>query len=304
MHINPTQISFDQSIENFIRNEFVKEISGVSPELFPRVLENSYVSLFLGSYNTLRHNENEFKKSMYELIELDDNLHRMAQKALNFYETYRLHFTSQVISNQEFDVPFDTLMDQEVIYNNIEEKRLDIEKTSKEIIPLVFSAIEKELINKIIDVSCCVIDFEHLINAVTPACGHSINEASANSLYSLELNGQCKVLKPCSLCPKEVTQFFKNPLLRKVAAKVEELSKSMNDQNATFNEQKGLIAELSGLVTCQTSSTFLTSAVLYQPAETPGQWISFNDIPGIENTIPDYSLRAIAALVQKLNESA
>ncbi len=290
MEANFNPVNVDYSVEMFFRNAFIEEISGVKPEDCPEIKQNPLINIFLGAYDNLRHCETKFIPAIHSFIDINGESPQIANKALNFYDTYKLHFISDAPKKINFDQNFENMVQSDI----------SSEAASKSKISLTFTEAQKKIIDQIIDASLCPIDAEHLVNAVTLSCGHSNNLLPAIQIHN-DSSGN-SINKPCSECQTIVTHLTQNPHLRIVSSKIEQIAKSFNDPKVTYTDQINLLNELKSLLTCPKTKRPLTKAIAFQDKVFVKECINEDAFSG-EST-PDFALRHIASFVQELDVDA
>ncbi|MBA3603787.1 MAG: hypothetical protein H0W50_09150 [Parachlamydiaceae bacterium] len=278
---------WDSSLEITFRNAFAADIANK----IPAVKALPLTEIFLEIFDICSHNEGQFLESIYLYLDspnVTDELYTMSRNALNFYDTYKHHLTSNVARDRMLEQQREVFnLPEEIVVTRIEQKND----------PLGFNDAQKQIIDDIIEASSCTIDFEALTDAVTLSCGHSINLASAIDIHkNLNNLGKCEEVSPCSTCRVEVISFASNPLLRKVASKIDDIAKSFDDQNTTFVFQRGLVNELTDLLMCSKTKRLLSSAISFPR-------MSLNEEAVTIQSTPDYTMRELSRLVEKLNDS-
>ncbi len=278
---------WDSSLETTFRNAFVADIANK----IPAVKALPLTEIFLEIFDNCSHNESQFLESIYLYMDspnASEELYVMSRNALNFYDTYKLHLTSNVARDRMLEQQREVFhLPEEIVVTHIEQKND----------PLGFNDVQKEIIDDIIKSSSCIIDFEPLTDAVTLSCGHSINLTSAVDIHT-NLNdlGKCEEITPCSSCRVNVISFASNPLLRKVASKIDDIAMSLDDKNSTFLIQRGLVNELTDLLMCSKTKRLLSSAISFPK-------MSLNEEAVTVQSTPDYIMRELSRLVEKLNDS-
>ncbi len=278
---------WDSSLETTFRNAFVADIANK----IPAVKALPLTEIFLEIFDNCSHNEGQFLESIYLYMDspnASEELYVMSRNALNFYDTYKLHLTSNVARDRMLEQQREVFhLPEEIVVTHIEQKND----------PLGFNDVQKEIIDDIIKSSSCIIDFEPLTDAVTLSCGHSINLTSAVDIHT-NLNdlGKCEEITPCSSCRVNVISFASNPLLRKVASKIDDIAMSLDDKNSTFLIQRGLVNELTDLLMCSKTKRLLSSAISFPK-------MSLNEEAVTVQSTPDYIMRELSRLVEKLNDS-
>lgn len=266
------------------------------------------VDMFLQIFDEHYYNEEIFTDAIIftssEVFYNNENVAKIANLALQFYSEHKnmLQIDNNIIqANEETeelakkDVKIEEGKSQSDDSTSNDEKNPFLRLLQSPAKPSI--KWQKDNFEQFVNATCCVIDFEPLIEAVTTSCGHSLNLTPAKELYGNLENNRCVTPIPCHACREEVTSYFPNPLIRKVAFKIEEISKSIlpgKEEAELSLQQKLMIDELKEMLTCSKTKQPLTSAILH-----PNEG-SINEEAAEEKHISDFTVRDLAELIQKI----
>ncbi len=289
--------SYDQKGSSglLLRQDFIDNLTAHRYRFFLQKSDLVLTEIFISIYDMYHHDELEFTNSvlftLFEILPNNTEARKIGQNALDFYEENKFLLSSK---NAQPDTPQTEI--QTISHQKIESDSPNI--------PFELNLLYSDIFAQLIIAASCHVNYELLTTAVTLSCGHSLNQISAEIIYGkLDDEGKCETQKSC-YCSAIPTSYCANKIIREAAFKIEEISKTLSP-NQDFiwltSSQTALIKNLLELLTCSFTFKPFSSAVILYENDKNNLANRCNDPNEITKLTPDYTLREIATLSQKVS---